>query len=153
MLFRFAIYCLFLMFSATPLFAKLTDKYNLSTDTAVNRLAGTKRVYYATRIENRPKIAQKLNDSCWESGIWPGGFTQQIPDQGKNPSQKTEIKLLYDNNNLYVGFKCFDIGPGNIRPILSRRDEMAGDIAGIAIDSYNDKYRFRRNGYFNYAQH
>lgn len=139
MLFRLAIYCLFLIFSVTTLFAQVTDKYNLSTDTAVNRLAGVKRVYYATRIENRPKIDGKLNESCWESGVWSGGFIQQIPNQGKNPSQETEIKLLYDSNNLYVGFKCFDKGPGNIRPILSRRDEMAGDIAGIAIDSYNDK--------------
>ena len=139
MLFRLAIYCLFLMFSVITLFAQVTDKYNLSTDTAVNRLAGAKRVYYATRIDNRPKIDGKLNESCWESGVWSGGFTQQIPNQGKNPSQETEIKILYDNNNLYVGFKCFDKGPGKIRPILSRRDEMAGDIAGIAIDSYNDK--------------
>ncbi|MDP3433078.1 MAG: DUF5916 domain-containing protein, partial [Bacteroidota bacterium] len=139
MLFRLTICCLFLIFSATNLFAQVTDKYNLSTDTAVNRLAGVKRVYYATRIENRPKIDGKLNELCWESGDWSGGFVQQIPNQGMNPSQETQIKLLYDNNNLYVGFKCFDNGPGNIRPILSRRDKMAGDIAGIAIDSYNDK--------------
>ncbi|MDP3913321.1 MAG: DUF5916 domain-containing protein [Bacteroidota bacterium] len=139
MLFRLTICCLFLMFSATNLFAQVTDKYNLSTDTAVNRLAGVKRVYYATRIENRPKIDGKLNETCWESGVWSGGFIQQIPNQGMNASQETQIKLLYDNNNLYVGFKCFDKGPGNIRPILSRRDLMAGDIAGIAIDSYNDK--------------
>jgi hypothetical protein len=127
------------MFSVINLFAQVTDKYNLSTDTAVNRLAGVKRVYYATRIENRPKIDGKLNELCWESGVWSGGFTQQIPNQGMKPSQETQIKILYDNNNLYVGFKCFDKGPGNIRPILSRRDKMAGDIAGIAIDSYNDK--------------
>ncbi len=139
MLFRSAVCCLFLLFGLSNVFAQNIDKYNLSTDTAVNRLAGNKRVYFATRIEKRPKIDGRLNESCWESGIWSGGFTQQIPNQGKKPSQETEIKLLYDNNNLYVGFKCFDKGPGKIRPILSRRDEMAGDIAGIAIDSYNDK--------------
>jgi len=139
MLFRFAVCCLLLFFSLPNIFAQNTDKYNLSTDTVVNRLAGAKRVYLATRIEKRPKIDGKLNESCWESGIWSGGFTQQVPNQGKKPAQETEIKLLYDNNNLYVGFKCFDKGPGSIRPILSRRDDMAGDVAGIAIDSYNDK--------------
>lgn len=115
------------------------DKYSLSSDSTVNRLAGIKKVYYATRIEKRPKIDGKLNDACWESGFWSGGFIQQVPNQGKNPSQNTEIKILYDNNNLYVGFKCHDNGPGEIRPILSRRDVMAGDIAGIALDSYQDK--------------
>jgi hypothetical protein len=137
--FRPTVYFMFLLFGATNIFAQNFDKYNLSSDTAVNRLAGTKRVYFATRIEKRPKIDGKLNDLCWESGIWSGGFVQQIPNQGKKPSQETEIKILYDNNNLYVGFKCFDKGPGKIRPILSRRDIMAGDIAGIAIDSYHDK--------------
>lgn len=138
--FRSDVYAvIILLLSASNLLAQNSDKYNLSTDTAVNRLAGANRIYYATRIEKRPKIDGKLNESCWESGIWSGGFTQQVPNQGKQPSQQTEIKLLYDDNNLYVGFKCFDKGPGNIRPILSRRDEMAGDIAGIAIDSYNDK--------------
>ena len=138
--FRSAIYLVVvLLLSVLNLFGQDSDKYNLSSDTAVNRLAGANRVYYATRIEKRPKIDGKLNESCWESGIWSGGFTQQIPNQGKQPTQQTEIKLLYDDNNLYVGFKCFDKGPGNIRPILSRRDEMAGDIAGIAIDSYHDK--------------
>lgn len=132
-------YCVFLFLFVTHTFAQQTNKYNLSTDTTVNRLAGTKRVYFATRIEKRPKIDGKLSDSCWKSGIWAGEFVQQVPIQGKSPSQETEIKILYDDNNLYVGFKCFDKGSGSIRPILSRRDEMAGDIAGIAIDSYNDK--------------
>jgi len=115
------------------------DKYSLSSDSTVNRLAGIKKVYYATRIDKRPKIDGKLNDACWETGIWSGEFIQQIPNQGKSPSQQTEIKILYDNNNLYVGFKCHDKGPGEIRPILSRRDEMSGEIAGIAFDSYFDK--------------
>ena len=79
-----------------------------------------------------------MNEACWESGIWSGGFTQQIPNQGKSPSQDTEIKILYDNNNLYVGFKCYDKGPGRIRPILGRRDNDVGDAVGIALDSYND---------------
>jgi hypothetical protein len=114
-------------------------EYSLSTDSTVNRLAGTNRIYTATRIENRPKIDGRLTDACWESGVWSGQFTQQLPNQGKNPSQDTEIKILYDNSNLYVGFKCYDNGPGKIRPILSRRDKMDGDIAGIALDSYFDK--------------
>ncbi len=139
MLYRPAVLLLLLLLSISYVIAQNPDKYNLSTDTSVNRLAGEKRVYFATRIEKRPKIDGKLNDLCWESGVWSGGFIQQVPNQGKMPSQQTEIKILYDNNNLYIGFKCFDKGPGNIRPILSRRDEMAGDIAGIAIDSYHDK--------------
>ncbi|HZL12047.1 MAG TPA: DUF5916 domain-containing protein [Prolixibacteraceae bacterium] len=130
---------LFIIVGACSSFAQVSENYSLSTDSTVNRLAGINRVYYATRIDKRPKIDGKLNDACWDTGVWAGGFTQQTPYQGKTPSEDTEIKILYDNNNLYVGFKCYDKMPGGIRPILSRRDEMAGDIAGIALDSYHDK--------------
>ncbi|MDP2335988.1 MAG: DUF5916 domain-containing protein [Bacteroidota bacterium] len=127
------------LFGTVSAFAQISEKYSLSTDSTVNRLAGTQRVYYATRIDKRPKIDGKLIDACWENGVWSGGFVQQVPSQGKKPSQETKIKILYDDNNLYVGFKCFDSGPGKIRPILSRRDNSVGDIAGIALDSYHDK--------------
>ena len=137
--FRPTVFISLFLLGALPTLAQIPDKYTLSSDTTVNRLAGTKRVYIASRINKRPKIDGKLNDACWNEGIWSGGFTQQVPNQGKKPSQETEIKILYDNDNLYVAFKCYDHGPGDIRSILSRRDEMAGDIAGIAIDSYHDK--------------
>jgi hypothetical protein len=137
--FRSFVYLLLLFAGLQTAIAQIPQKYSLSSDSTVNRLAGTQRIYYATRIEKRPKIDGKLNDACWETGIWSGGFVQQVPNQGKKPSQDTEIKLLYDNNSLYVGFKCYDKGPGKIRPILGRRDNFAGDIAGIALDSYHDK--------------
>ena len=111
MLYRPAVICVYLLFFVVHVFAQASDKYNLSTDTTVNRLAGAKRFYFSTRIENRPKIDGKLSDPCWDTGIWSGGFIQQVPNQGKKPSQETEIKILYDDNNLYVGFKCFDKGP------------------------------------------
>ncbi len=119
--------------------AQISGKYTLSSDTTVNRLAGIKRVYTAVRITKRPRIDGKLNDACWKIGDWAGGFVQQVPAQGKKPSQDTEVKILYDNNNIYVGFKCHDKNPEGIRPILSRRDESVGDAVGIAFDSYHDK--------------
>lgn len=139
MLFRSIVCFLLLIVGPIFLFAQSSLTYKLSSDSTVNRFASTQKVYYATRIEKRPKIDGKLNDACWNMGSWSGGFIQQVPNQGKKPSQDTEIKVLYDNNNLYVGFKCYDKGPGKIRPILGRRDNFAGDIAGIALDSYHDK--------------
>ncbi len=139
MIFRPVLTFLFLTFGVLTSRAQFSEKYSLSADSTVNRLAGTKRIYFATKIDKRPKIDGKLNDACWEKGEWAGGFTQQVPNQGKSPSQDTEIKILYDNSNLYVAFKCYDKGPGKIRPILSRRDDSVGDIAGVAFDSYHDK--------------
>jgi hypothetical protein len=138
MIFRPIISFLFFFTLIGSSFAQLSEHYNLSTDSTVNRLAGNQRIYFTTLIDKRPRIDGKLNDQCWEKGSWTGQFVQQVPAQGKSPSQETEVKILYDSNNLYVGFKCYDIGPGKIRPILSRRDNSVGDIVGIALDSYHD---------------
>ena len=113
--------------------------YHLSTDSMVNKNAGIRRAYYAQRITTKPRIDGKLNDECWSKGIWSGDFIQQQPQQAKSPSQRTEIKVLYDNDNLYFAAKCYDKDPEKIRAILGRRDVLAGDIIGVALDSYHDK--------------
>ena len=115
--------------------------YTLSDDSLVNVYASNKRVYYATRTAIVPKIDGKLNDECWQTiGKWDGGFIQQQPHQAKPPSQETEIKILYDDKYLYFAIICYDNEPEKMSPILGRRDDYTvGDIAGIALDSYNDK--------------
>ncbi|MGM0621517.1 MAG: DUF5916 domain-containing protein [Bacteroidota bacterium] len=114
--------------------------YTLSDDSLVNHHASIKKVYYATRTEQVPKIDGKLDDECWQTfGSWEGGFIQQQPNQAKPPSQETEIKILYDDTYLYMAIVCYDNEPGKIRSILGRRDENMGDMAGIALDSYYDR--------------
>ncbi|WP_297092620.1 DUF5916 domain-containing protein [uncultured Draconibacterium sp.] len=116
-------------------------KYTLSDDSLVNHYASIKRVYYATRTSLVPKIDGKLDDECWQSvGKWDGGFIQQQPRQAHAPSQETEIKILYDNKYLYFAIKAFDNEPEKMSVNLGPRDDYTvGDIAGVAIDSYNDK--------------
>lgn len=115
--------------------------YTLSDDSLVNHYASIKRVYYANRTELIPKIDGKLNDECWQKvGTWDGDFIQQQPHQAKAPSQETEIKILYDDKYLYVGIIAHDNEPEKMSTLLGPRDDYTvGDIAGIAIDSYNDK--------------
>lgn len=115
-----------------------TLNYSLSADSLVNQCASKQKVYQAVRIQEKPRIDGVLNDACWNAGRWDGSFVQQQPFQAHEPSQYTEICILYDDDNLYVGMKCYDDDPSKIRSVLSRRDEFSGDMAGIAIDSYAD---------------
>jgi hypothetical protein len=112
--------------------------YNLSKDSLVNKAANLEKIYSASRVDERPKIDGTLDDNCWKTAVWDAGFIQQQPNQAADPSQKTAIALLYDETNLYFGIKCYESKPGNIRSILSRRDEYSGDMIGIALDSYGD---------------
>jgi hypothetical protein len=115
--------------------------YTLSTDSLVNFHASNNRIYNTVRTRNKPRIDGRLDDACWKKeGYWDGEFIQQVPDQGRAPTQKTEVKILYDENNLYVALKCYDKEPAKISPLLGRRDDFtSGDAAGIALDTYFDK--------------
>src|SRR5665648_117692 len=109
------------------------------TDSTINGVNYyTKRYYTATRTESTPKIDGILNEECWNLGLWSGGFRQWIPVEGAPPSNPSEIKILYDYENVYVGFKCYDSEMDKMRRIFDSRDQKSGDVIGIAFDSYND---------------
>ena len=97
-----------------------------------------KKQYTATRIITPPVINGILDDEAWKSGTWAGGFTQNQPYSGRPESQRTEFKILFDDNNLYVAIKAYDTSPDSIVNRLSRRDQQDGDLAGIIIDSFHD---------------
>lgn len=99
-----------------------------------------KRVYNTKRINPRPPVIDgHLNEPVWNSVEWEGDFIQHEPYEGKEPSQQTAFKILYDDKNVYVGIRAYDSEPEKIDRRLSRRDEMGGDIVGIQFDSYFDK--------------
>ncbi len=94
-----------------------------------------RRVYTTQRIVGEPpKIDGKLDDPAWQQGEWAGDFLQREPFEGAAPTEPTEIKILYDNRNLYVAMRAHDsdLAPG----LLGQRDEFVGDLMGFALDSY-----------------
>jgi hypothetical protein len=97
-----------------------------------------KKQYKATQISTPPEIDGILNEEIWKEGIWDSDFTQWQPYNGRPESQRTEFKILFDENNLYVAFKAFDASPDSIVKRLGRRDNTDGDWVAIIIDSYHD---------------
>jgi len=106
---------------------------------AIAGLVNEKRKYTLQRlIGKEPEIDGNLVDDCWrDQGEWATNFRQFLPKNNAAPTRDTEFKILYDDNNLYAAFRCFD-DPDSIVIQSSRRDNMKGDIIGIAFDSYHD---------------
>jgi hypothetical protein len=99
-----------------------------------------KRQYQAVKLKQQsPVIDGRLDEPFWQSIARGGQFTQHEPYENHQPSQQTEFAITYDDNNLYVGYWCFDSSPDSISRRLTRRDEIDGDMVGIDIDSYYDK--------------
>ena len=62
----------------------------------------------AIRIQQAIVIDGVLDEPQWELAEPVSDFTQQEPRMGEPASEVTEVRLLYDDQNLYVGFFCFD---------------------------------------------
>ena len=97
------------------------------------------RIYNTHRLTGKPpSIDGHLDDEAWKEGEWAGDYTQQLPVEGGAPSQKTELKILYDEKNIYFAIRAYD-DMGRVARYSSRRDEIAGDIVGVCFDSFFDK--------------
>lgn len=99
-----------------------------------------RKVYYTTRLKtDAPVIDGRLNDACWKGGNWGTDFIQLVPEEGGKPDQKTEFKILYDDEYIYCAYRAYDNEPEKIRRYLARRDNLGGDSGGFAFDSYFDR--------------
>ncbi len=93
----------------------------------------------ATRIDAPLHIDGFLNEPEWQSAVPSSGFTQADPEEGSPETEHTTVRVLYDNNALYVGVMCYDKEPGKIVSQLTRRDRTGqSDRFSVIIDSYHD---------------
>jgi len=64
-----------------------------------------------------------LDETTWATAEVATGFTQMRPDPGEPATQRTEAYVLYDDDALYIGFRCHDDEPEAIVRRLARRDD------------------------------
>ncbi|MEM0993811.1 MAG: DUF5916 domain-containing protein [Bacteroidota bacterium] len=95
---------------------------------------------YTTKKTKLPlQIDGQLTDEAWTVVEWAGDYQQLQPDDNAPPTYQTAFKVLYDDNYLYFGFRCYDDEPEKIVKRMSRRDGFDGDWIEVNIDSYFDK--------------
>tara|TARA_B100000686_G_scaffold355357_1_gene473426 strand:- start:17636 stop:19918 length:2283 start_codon:yes stop_codon:yes gene_type:complete len=103
----------------------------------------------ASRIKIAPVIDGIIDDEPWKNTIPQNEFLQWEPYNLSLPSQNTEVRIAYDNDNVYVAVKCYDNQPKKIIGRLSRRDNYEeafanhSDWVAVCFDSNNDD----RTGY------
>jgi hypothetical protein len=103
----------------------------------------------AIRTSKAPNIDGRLDDTAWQDARVDTNFTQNFPDEARPPTEKTELRLLYDDDAIYIAIRCFDSRPDQIVGRLTRRDrDIDSDKVTVAISSKNDKasaYHFQVN--------
>jgi hypothetical protein len=101
---------------------------------------------HALRVAEAPVLdGRVLDDPAWQAAPVITGFVQEQPEEGQPVSERTEVRIIYTADTLYVGVVCFDRTPEAIIVSDSRRDASLDDT-----DSFQmifDTYRDFQNGF------
>lgn len=104
------------------------------------------KTYEAKAAISEIKIDGEENDPAWAMATIAGDFTQLEPIEGAPITQRTDVKVVYDNTAIYVFAVMHDTHPDSILHELGNRDEglnLNADGFRFAIDPYNK----RQSGY------
>jgi hypothetical protein len=102
---------------------------------------GQKKVLYAKSITDNITIDGKINEGIWETASVATDFVMYEPDNGKliSPDKKTDVKVLYDNNAIYIAALLYDNNPAKIKTEITNRDVFGvSDVFSVYINGFND---------------
>ena len=100
----------------------------------------------AVRVDVAPVLDGVLDDAVWQRASVIDQFVQQEPEEGAPATERTEVLILYDAENLYVGVRAYDSDPDGMFSTEMRRDSeriLEEDSFQIILDTFNDS----RSGY------
>ena len=100
----------------------------------------------ASRASGSPVIdGDVLGDPVWANVPPVTDFTQTAPDEGEPATERTEIRIVFTEDTLYIGVVCYDREPGAIIVTDSRRDSSLADSDSVQL--ILDTFLDRQNGF------
>ena len=103
------------------------------------------QTYRAVRVEAPPVIDGDLADPIWQQAEVLADLVQKIPEQGAQPSERTEVRVLYDDDALYVSFYAYESDPSaRTRTMLRYRSDsiwLLDDVVRFSLDTFHDHRR------------
>jgi hypothetical protein len=102
------------------------------------------------RVTEPIKIDGRLDESAWAQAEAATDFRMENPKEGAPASERTEVRVLFDEKNIYFGVRAFDSEPDKINARELTRDAtfVNDDKIEILIDTNYDRrnaYRFAVN--------
>lgn len=99
----------------------------------------------AGRVEEGPVIDGVPDEAAWQNGPVLTDFTQREPDDGDPASERTEVRVVYDDDALYVAVWAWDSRAGEIVPGEAIRDYEVTDADAVIM--IFDTYKDEQNGF------
>lgn len=125
--------CISLILSINVLLSQETGK--------VGKDASIKPSAIATRISIPPRIDGVLNDQCWSQSTVTSNFKQFDPHYNGKARFKTDVRIVFDDEAIYVAGMMFDSHPDSVKRQLGARDDddLNADYFAIGFDTYNNQ--------------
>lgn len=114
------------------LFFLLAGWLNCFGQTAVRSLQ-------AYKLSEAIKVDGSLDEAAWANADIATDFTQNAPVPWAAPAQKTVVRVLYDDDALYIGALLYDTAPDSILSQLTDRDNLGNtDFFDVYISCFRD---------------
>ena len=101
--------------------------------------------YRVALIADTPVIDGDLSDAAWASAAVMDQFTQQEPLEGQPTTERSQVRVLRDRDNIYIAVMNEDSDPdGVVRNVLRFRDDSVwqkDDVVRFVIDTFHDHRR------------
>ena len=99
-----------------------------------------------TRIATRPRLDGVLDEEAWLTAAVIDDFIQQEPAEGDPATERTVVRMMYDEQSVYIGVEAYDSEAGGVIATEMRRDSarmLDEDNFQIIFDTFRDS----RSGY------
>jgi hypothetical protein len=111
----------------------------------------SKQILKALRIDSDVEINGTLSDQRWSQAL-PVEIRYEVQPGENTPAPvRTIVRVMYNTDYVYFGFRCEDSDPASIRAHITDRDKTSDDDrVGVILDTYGDfqrSYEFILNPY------
>ncbi len=92
----------------------------------------------AVHVREPPVIDGRLDDAAWARAPATSAFTQKSPVESAAPSERTTVRVVYDDDALYVAVDCEQIKSPVVARLTRRDCEVEADWVSVALDTRRD---------------
>jgi hypothetical protein len=92
----------------------------------------------AARADTPPLLDGKLDDPAWNKAEGSTTFVQKFPNEGQPPTERTTLRIVYDDTNVYVAFDCEQRSVPVVERLTRRGRLVESDWVSVAMGTRAD---------------
>ena len=100
-----------------------------------------RKSFTITRTDSAPVIDGRIDDDAWRHAAVVDDFHQTVPTNGASPTEHTVVRVMYDDEYLYIAADLRDSDPSAIQALqlIQGRLFFSDDRFWVTLDSFNSK--------------